>query len=401
MDRLIYEKNILLKELKGCFDFFNNEINLDENSNGYGLIRDQYPSSPEICSIASVGFGLASLITGVKNNWISSEEANKRAILTLKTFLNNLEEIEGFYYHFVNMNNGLRELNSEISIIDTGIFICGAITAGEFFGGEVQELADKLYRRINWTWFVDKNKDMFYMSYTKEKGFEGYWDVYAEQLMLYILGVGSPTHGIDKSIYYTFNRLKGNYGEYKDIIHSWFGSLFTYQYSHAFIDFRNTLDKDGINWWDNSVKATLANRQYCIDNQDRFKSFNEYSWGITACITPNGYFGLLGAKPSSNNQNVDGTISPSGAIGSIVFTPTESITALTNYYLILDLIDKYGLKDSYNLDYNWFATESLGIDKGISMVMIQNFLNESIWNSFMKNKYVKNGMDIIGFTKAK
>ncbi len=399
------ERDLLLKELRCCYAFFANEVNLNKNSNGYGLVRDKHPLSPDISSIAAVGFGLTSLITGVIQNWISFDDAKERAILTLKTFLNNVQGKEGFYYHFININNGIREWNSEVSIIDTGIFLCGALTVGQFFGDEVEALADRLYRRVNWQWFIDEKRDMFHMSYKPEQGFAGYWDVYAEQLMLYILGAGSPTYGIGNAPYDTFIRNIGSYGEYESIINSWFGSLFTYQYSHAFIDFRNTIDNNGVNWWNNSVKATLANRQYCIDNQGIYKTFNSNSWGITACATPKGYEGRLGAKPSSHNHDfegtIDGTIAPSGSIGSIVFTPEESIEALENFYNHPSLIGKYGLKDSYNLENGaWYTNESLGIDKGISLVMIQNLLNEIIWNSLMKNEYIGKGMDIVGIMKV-
>ena len=116
----------------------------------YGLILDKSYIAPYVSSIAAVGFGLVALVTAVKHNWISKEEAYQKADGTLNTFLNNIESKEGFFYHFINRSTGAREWNSEISIIDTGIFICGAITVGEFFGKGVQEKADKVYRRINW-----------------------------------------------------------------------------------------------------------------------------------------------------------------------------------------------------------------------------------------------------------
>ena len=134
-----YGEKLLKKELKGCFQFFNKEINLDKQTNGYGLIRDKFPYHKEVASIASVGYGFASLIVGVEHKWISYEEAYIRANKTLDTFLYNLETIHGFYYHFVNMRTAKREWNSELSIIDTAIFICGALTIGEYFGGEIRK----------------------------------------------------------------------------------------------------------------------------------------------------------------------------------------------------------------------------------------------------------------------
>ena len=139
-------KNILLKELRKSYNFFIKEVNTNKRSKGYGLIRDKTSLAKDVASIASVGYGLAALIIGVKNNWISYKKAYERVSKTLDTFINNVEGKNGFYYHFINMENGKREWNSEISIIDTGIFICGALTAGEYFGRQVKEKAETLYK---------------------------------------------------------------------------------------------------------------------------------------------------------------------------------------------------------------------------------------------------------------
>ncbi len=399
----LYGNKLLEKELKKSYNFFVKEVNLNENSKGYGLIRDKTIIDKEVASIASVGYGLAALIIGVEHKWINYEKANKRANKTLDTFINNVEGQNGFYYHFINIENGKREWNSEISIIDTAIFICGAITAGEYFGGEVKEKAEILYKKINWEWYRNKDTNYFYMGYTPERGFWGHWDMYAEQLMLYVLGVSSPTFPISKDMYYEFKRKKTDYKDIKDIIYTYCGTLFTYQYSHAWIDFRNLKDKDGVNWFENSVKATKANREYCIDNKEKFKTYGENSWGLTACLSPKGYI-ACGAKPCDINLNTenDGTISPCGAIGSIVFTPKESINAMEYYYNnFTKLWGKYGFKDGYNLDANkpWFAKEYIGIDKGIEIIMIENYINGTIWKYFMKNIYVKEALKLLDFSE--
>lgn len=243
---------------------------------------------------------------------------------------------------------------------------------------------------------------MFYLGNNPEFGFFGHWNVYAEQLILYILGSGSPTYNTGKNLYNSFKKPIGDYKEYKNIIHSWFGSLFTYQYSHAWVDFRDTFDDNGIDWFDNSIKATLANRQFCIDNKDKFKTFSDNSWGITASLCPSGYTSEGGALPSSAEIKNDGTIAPYGAISSIVFTPDFSIQALQNYYENYpSLVGEYGLKSAFNLERKtpWFSYEYLGIDKGITLTMIENYLDESIWQNFMKNEYVQKGMNNLGIIK--
>ena len=398
-----YGDKLLLKELKLSYYFFVKEVNLNLKSKGYGLIRDKDLYADEIASIASVGYGLAALIIGVSRNWINYKEAYKRAGKTLDTFLNNVEGENGFYYHFINMKTGKREWNCEISIIDTAIFICGAIVVGEFFGGEIKEKAEELYKRINWEWYRNENNNYFYMGYKPETGFWGQWDMYAEQLMLYILGVASPTYPINKTMYDNFQKEKSDYEEIKDIVYTYCGTLFTYQFSHAWIDFRGRKDENGIDWFENSKKATLANRKYCINNKNKFKTFGENSWGLTACVGPNGYSGGYGAMPALANlekQN-DGTISPCGAAGSIVFTPELSIKALENYYNHFPkLWGKYGFNDAYNLEREeWYSKEVIGIDKGISMIMIENYLSQLIWKYFMKNEYVQKGLKILNINK--
>ena len=399
-----YGEKLILKELKKSYNFFIKEANLNKNSKGDGLVRDKTLLANHIASIASVGYALGALVIGVEHKWLKYDKAYNRANRTLDTFINSVEGKNGFYYHFVNMETGKREWNCELSIIDTGIFICGAITAGEYFGGEVKEKAEELYKRINWEWYRNKDTNYFYMGYSPEKGFWGKWDMYAEQLMLYVLGVSSPTFPIDKSMYYEFIRERSNDKDIKDIIYTYCGTLFTYQFSHAWIDFRNKKDLDGIDWFENSIKATKANREYCMDNMKNYKTYGPNSWGLTACLGPKGYSGGYGAKPCKTDLEIenDGTVTPCGAIGSIVFTPKESIEAMEYFYNTFPkLWGKYGFKDGYNLDGSkpWFAQEYIGIDKGIEISMLENYLNGTIWKYFMKNKYVQEGLEKLGICK--
>ncbi len=391
--------NIIEKELKRSIMFFVKESNLDKKSKGYGLIKDKTILADNIASIASVGYGLAALIVGVEHKWLSYKKVYDRVNGTLDTVLNNLENIEGFFYHFIDIETGKRAWNCEVSIIDTAILLCGVIYSGEYFKGEIKEKAQKIYDRINWEWYINKETNQFYMGYKPEIGFWGKWDMYGEQLMLYILSVGSTTYPVEKSIYYDFKRIKGDYKQYKDIIHTYCGTLFTYQFSHAWIDFRNKKDRDGIDWFNNSILATKANRQYCIDNANKYNTYGEKSWGLTSCIGPKGY-SEYGAAPNIVNldEQNDGTVAPAAAIGSIVFTPKETIEYIEYIYSKYKKIwGKYGFKDGYNFEgiKKWFAKEYIGIDKGIEVLMIENYLNGTIWKFFMKNTNIKKGLNIL------
>lgn len=392
----------VLAEAEGCFRYLWEQVQTDEASGAYGMVRDRYPGAKNVSSIAATGFALASIPYGIRKNWISEEEGRQRAEKTLETLL-SLDHEKGFLYHFVNMLNGEPATGSELSVIDTGILLCGAIVAGEYFGGSVQEKALELYGRVEWEYFLDGSRNMFYMSRSPEGEFTGHWDVYAEQLILYVLSAGAPTYPLDSAPYYAFGRLEGRYGEHA-FIHSWFGSIFTYQYSHAFVDFRGLKDKKGTDWFQNSVEASLAARQFCIDQQEQWETYGENAWGLTACDTRDGYNGLQGAPPSGTDNRAHvsgGTIAPAGAIGSMPFTPEESTAALKHYMTFPDLLGQYGLKDAYNLDQEWYDPDYIGIDKGISLLMIANYESGMIWELFMGNENVRRGMENLGFTEMK
>ena len=398
---------VVLEELEAGFKFFWETANTKEGSSGYGLIPDRFITNTNapgsVASIASIGYGLSAIPIGIEYGWITKEEGYERALKSLQT-LWNMKTTHGFYYHMVNRMTGIREWSSEVSVIDTAICVNGALTVGQYFGGEILKLAQDIYFRVEWNWYYDSSCYKFYMGYKPESGFEGYWNEYAEQLMVYVLAAGSPTSKVGKQAYnfMKFNSKKAdatsNYGSF---YMTWTGSLFTYQFSHAWIDFRNIEDPQGVNWFENSINASKASLAYAVKNSGKYKTYSEVSWGATACDGPSGYCGPYGAGPSSGNAHVsDGTIPPCGAIGSIVFTPEASIAAMKNYRTYDRLWSKYGFKDAYNLDVSdagWYGNDIIGIDKGISVLMIENYISDFIWNMFMDNKYVQAGLEELGF----
>lgn len=390
---------IMDKEEEASFRFLWDSTNTNKESKGFGLVLDR-SSNLSMCSVASVGYALAGCGIGAERGYITKEEAEERALLTLQTMLNHAEQAEGFFYHFLDKNTAKRYGNCEVSIIDTAIFTCGALFAGEYFGGEVKELADKLYQRINWNWYRNPDTNQFYMEYKPEVGYHtGSWGVYAEQLMLYFLGAASPTYPVPPDMLYQISRQTNLWIGMPVYIMSPANSIFTHQYSHAWFPLKNTVDKLGIDWYANSVAATLQARQFCIDTSSVFKTFGKNSWGLTACDGISGYNGGYGANP--NNKN-DGTIAPCGAAGSAPFSPKYVSEALEHYYSIDGLLGEYGLIDAYNLEKETprLMKDYLGIDKGISLVMLENARTGLIWNYMQKNEYVLKGMRLVGITKA-
>ena len=393
--------DVIAFEMKGAFDFFWEQANTDVSSPGFGLIRDRYPGSPGVASIASVGFGLTAYLIGVSRGYITQQEAYDRVNGTLDTLL-AMDRVEGFYYHFVDMKTGKRVWNCEVSNIDTSILLMGVLAAGQYFGGEIQAKANQLYDSVNWPWYLDESRDMFYMSYKPEKGHEGHWDFYAEQLMMYVLAAGSDTYPVNDDPYYTFTRHYAKYGNGKSFIHSWFGSIFTYQFSHAWIDFRGYTDRKKANWFDNSVEASLAHVNFATAVADKFKTIGPTAWGLTACDGPDGYSGLYGAPPSGydNKQHVvDDTVAPCGAIGSIIFVPEQAQQAMMHYYTFDRLRGRYGFHDAYNLSEDWYAPDVIGIDKGVSLLMLANFQDGFVHGIVMQNKHILEGLDRLQITK--
>jgi Uncharacterized protein conserved in bacteria len=361
-----------------------------------GLMKDSSrPGSP--ASVAVVGFGLTAICVGDSRGWIDKEEAYALVLTILKTFRDNVPNEKGFFYHFLDMRGGYRVWNSEISSIDTALLLAGALFAGEYYKGtEVEKIANELYERVEWPWMLN-GKKILCMGWKPETGFLWYyWDSYCESIILYALAIGSPTHPIPAECWLEWKRPVDSYKDYT-LIYCTTGSIFTYQYSHAWIDFRSLYDGD-INYFDNSVSATKANKQFCVDNSGIYKTYGEDSWGLSACLGPDGYKGY-GARPGDALN--DGTIPPSGMAGSMPFDYMGALNGLKKLYIEhkKSIYGKYGFKDAYNLDKNWWADEFLGIDVGITALMIENYRSGLIWDRFMTIPAIKNWIARIGMVK--
>lgn len=405
----ITEEAILDSLQRTAFDFFWNEANPAN-----GLIRDRSAAwAPS--SIASTGFGLTAICIGIDHGWITREEGRERVLTTLRTFwtlpqgsgTSGVAGYRGLYYHFLDMNTGLRTWSSELSTIDTGLLFAGILDCKQYFDTvdsldtEVRALADSITERAEW--------DFMYlgwgikMGWTPESGFSGFgdWIGYNEAMIMYVIAMGSPTHPVPAG---SWNAWVSGYDW-----QTWYGytyvafpPLFGHQYSHCWIDFRNIQDTymliQGIDYFENSRRATLAQREYCIDNPGNHIGYGPESWGLTAGDGPFGY-SARGAPPA---QNDDGTITPTAAAASIVFAPEVVIPTLQYWYdnFKPELWMEYGFRDGFNLNYAWWGPEVIGIDQGPILVMIENYLNESVWTRFMENPDIQAGLDAAGFAPS-
>lgn len=387
------------KELELSVKFFLDTFSKEDIS--YGLVPDTYlTTKSNISSIAGTGYLFSALVIGSEMNLISKNKAKEIAIKALKT-IKNLKRVNGWYYHFYDINNGQNTLHSEVSNIDSCLLFLGILTCGEYFKGEVEKLAKEIFFLADFNYFLDKSTNIMNMAIDYKGNMYAKWDYLAEQLMIYILGVNTlnKDYRIPKETFYDFKKKLMSYEELY-FYASWNGSLFTYQYTQAYVDFRNTIDNEGINWFNNSKLATIASYRYSKSLKDKYRSINELSWGLTASASKKGYSGNYSSIPLGDKVNtVDGTMAPTGAISSIVFLEKESLEAINHYYSLPYLVGKYGLYDAYNDDLNFVADYYISIDKGNAMVMLSNYFNETIWKYFNQIDFIKEAKEIIGIRK--
>ena len=379
-----------------AFDYFQME-----KDRATGLVRDRASnfrrgSSNAPASIAATGFGLTALGVGVERGWIDKATAQESARRTLEFFWKQAPQEHGFFYHFLDPRTGKRSAKSELSPIDTALFLAGALFVAEYFDDPgLRQLTDQIYGRVDWPWMMHDGKTLA-LAWSPEEGFNRRrWDHYDESMILYLLAIGSSAHPIDASAWKEIARPVGSYAGYRVIQ---MPPLFTHQYSHIWIDFRNK--NDGFaDYFQNSINAARANREFCIRQSSRFSSYGPNSWGLTASDGPFGYK-AYGAPPGWAIH--DGTVAPTACGSSIVFTPDESMACLRHFYEELgdQLWGSYGFSDAFNLDKKWFSDQALAIDQGPLLLMIENHRSGLIWEVMKKNRNLAEAMQKVGFREG-
>lgn len=404
-------QNILLNELKGSFDFFLNFTNLNSESKGFGLTVDS-TKAPQIASIASVGFALTAWVIAAEREYLSRQRALEITQKTCHTLLHHASHHRGFFAHFLDMETGARHKKCEYSTIDTALCLNGVITAAAYFRDEaLSQLAQQLLERVDWNFiiFEKDGKTLFRMAYNPDKGgdyvtgdpgFIHQWDMAAEQKMMYLQAAGHIEPSLAKKLYQGFSRDLGDFEGQKIIINPG-GALFAYQFSEAWLDTARYLDPDGVDWFNNTRLATLANRSFCLEHAHEFKTYHANSWGASAGDSPWGY-DVSGATPALHPPTPNGTVSIYGALSSLPFIPNLTLDMIQHLYLNHPQTwGPYGFYDSYNLDVSppWYSHAIYGIDKGCSMIMIENHLSRLIWETYTNSLYIQNALAILGFKK--
>ncbi|MBN1493669.1 MAG: hypothetical protein JW938_05925 [Candidatus Omnitrophica bacterium] len=346
-----------------------------------GLIPDSnMPHAP--ASIAATGFSLIALVVAAENQWLTYDEAYDKVKRTLFTLQNKVQHERGFFYHFISTNSGKRIWESEASSIDTALCVASALIAGQYFKDTiVEKLARSIYERVEWDWMLN-NTHLFCHGYKPESGFlPYYWDTYSEHLILHVLSIGALRHTVPSQCWSEWTRLEETYNGLP-VIFAHSGSLFTYQFSHMFVDFRELSD-NGIDYFTNSKNATLANRAFCINSRDMHPTYGENIWGLSASLGPRGYK-AYGARPGRAFH--DGTIAPYAILSALPFCEEEALRSITYIYENYkdNVYSQCGFRDAFNLEENWVADHYIGIDQGITVGMIENYRSELIWRLFME-----------------
>jgi hypothetical protein len=396
-----------------------------------GLVIDK-TTADWPASIAATGLALASYPVAVERGFITRAAAVERTLATLRFYWNSPQGPEpdatgyrGFYYHFLDMQTGRRAWQCELSTVDSTFLLAGALTAGIYFDAdnpdeqEIRTVATALYRRADWSWALNEGTTVTH-GWKPECGFlDCRWEGYDEAMLLYILGLGSPDHPLPEISYTAWAstyRWERNYGyEYL-----YAGPLFTHQLSHIWIDFRGIQDafmrEKGIDYFENSRRATYVQQQYASDNPLKFTGYNSWCWGITASDGPgpatlnvNGidrqFFDYLGRGVPDGPD--DGTLAPWAVVASLPFAPEIVLPTLDYCINKIKLTENnlYGFKATFNLTYpaksdhpaGWVSPWHYGLNEGPVILMIENYRTGLLWRLMRDCPYIVNGLLRAGF----
>jgi hypothetical protein len=351
-----------------------------------------------IASIASTGFGLTALCIAAERHWVEPAKARERVAATLRFFAERATNEHGWFYHWMDAATGERRWQSEISSIDTALLLGGVLAARGYYrnDAEIKRLAAAIYQRIDFAWMLAGHPTLLSHGWKPETGFlNSRWADYSEETMLYLLAIGSGTHPITKDAWYTWRRDWMTFGGFRYVASA--APLFTHQYSHAWVDYRGRRDRkpSGVDYFENSVKATRAHRLFCMSLAKEFPGYSGVIWGITASDSAKGYV-AWGGPP--RDPAIDGTVVPCAAAGSLMFTPDISLPALRAMKRQFGerIYGRYGFADAFNPNNGWVNSDVIGIDLGITLLSAENLRSASVWRWFMRNPEIPRAMKLVG-----
>lgn len=368
---------------------------------------DDSPDHRDVASIAATGFGLTALAIAADHRWISRDVARDRVLTTLRFFAASAPQEHGWFYHFMDARTGERVWHCEVSSIDTALLLAGVLTVRQAFQDDpdIVRLATFIYNRVDFPWMMDGSQTVLRHGWKPETGFLPYkWDTYSELMILYLLGIGSPTHPISPASWYTWKLPVAQVGDYSFVGG---GPLFIQQYSQAYVDLRHRIAAPAVpmdsfvprvNYFANAVAATRAQQALAVDLSHRFPGYSPEVWGITASDSARGYvaWGTSAADP-----RIDGTVVPSAAGGSVMFAPDLCIPTLRTMLLRYGrkIYGRYGFADAFNPTTGWVSRYVIGIDAGIMLLSAENVRTGDVWRWFMANPEANRALDLVGLVR--
>tara|TARA_R110002012_G_scaffold263456_1_gene446288 strand:- start:123760 stop:125118 length:1359 start_codon:yes stop_codon:yes gene_type:complete len=391
-----------------------------------GAARERYhPSNlandPNTVSVGGTGFGLMAILIGIERNYVSRNEAVDR-LNNIVSFLENADRFRGAWPHWLDGNSGkVRPFSPQDNggdLVETAFLVQGLICVKEYFknGSDTEKaLANKvdiLWKGVEWNYYT-QNQNALYWHWSPTNGFAINLMLrgYNETLITYVLAAASPDHSISKEVYTNGWAANGairsgniKYGYPLVVRHPGSqllgGPLFFSHYSYLGLN-PNGLEDEYVNYGDASISHSLINYNYAVENPKKFKDYGKDCWGLTASYTRSSTGGIGYTAHSPVNDT--GVISPTAAISSIPYTPTESLSAMRYFYKNKDkLLGPAGFYDAFSPQFNfWVADAYLAIDQGPQIIMIENYRTGLLWNLFMQNTEVKAGLDKLGFSYAK
>jgi len=375
---------------------------LDHANAETGLVLDRAlasgaKESRRVASSAATGFGLTALCIGAERRWRPRAELRAQVVRTLRYYAERAEREHGWFYHFVDAQTGERQWKCELSSIDTALLLAGVLTARTYFGDrEVRALADTIYGRVDWGWMCNGDPHILTMGWKPESGFlKARWDHYCELMILYLLGIGAKEKALPAESWTKWRRPRMEYGGLSYV--SGAATLFTHQYSHAWVDFRGRREKGGVEWFENSCVATRAHRAFCIDlGKTEFPGcYDEQVWGVSASDSAKGYHGW-GGPPKQGP--LDGTVVPCAAGGSLMFEPalcTEALRAMKERHGAR-VWGPYGFTDAFHVVNGWTNPDVIGIDVGITLLAAENARTGRVWQWYMRGAEVRRALAAVG-----
>ena len=348
----------------------------------------------EAASTALTGFLLTAMCIAHQRRWREPNEIRERVRAALRHLTYNQEHVRGWYYHFANRKNGDRIWGSELSTIDTALLLAGVLAAQQYFedDDEIFNLASTVYQRVDFQWLLDKETGLLHLGWNPEKGFlRAEWTAYDEQAILYMLGIGSPTSPISPRSWYLFDREPIEFCGYK---YAGRGPLFTHQYSQAWLSLANLRDGPpySIDYFQNSVTATYAHRALCLSLRSMYPNYSENLWGVTASDSDIGY--VIWGDPLSR-RDIDGTVVPCAAGGSLMFAPEICLPTLRYMYdqFAEYIYGRYGFVDAFNPQTLWVNPDVVGIDVGITLLSAENLRTKNVWKWMSRSPDIQRAMN--------